>query len=213
MARSPHFRSRLFALMFVMLSAGVFVSAWRSRDAESTASAPAPPCPFGGIDQTSRSEGLLHALRATSEGAALLDELGHREVRLCFSEDEHFGVVSDDRVLLLPSGESDPVLASRVGHLLDHVAHGMPFPAEPRPDASCDALIETALSREARAYGLEVRLRRSLGEVAPRYEFEADLLQAPEDERSGIIMAYLRAHPDGAPNLDALVTGYRSRCP
>ncbi len=199
--------------MFVMLSAGVFVSAWRSRDAESMATIPAPPCPFGGIDQTSRSDGLRHALQATSEGTALLEALENQEVRVCFSDEERFGVVSDERVVLLPADASDPVLASRLGHLLDHVVNGMPFPASPRPGANCDALIETALSREARAYRLEVRLRRSLGDVSPRYEFEADMLRAPEEERDGIVTAYLRAHPDGAPNLDALVTGYRSRCP
>ena len=55
-------------------------------------------------------------------------------------------------------------------------------------------------------------MRRALGLEEPRYEFEADYFATPEAERVGVVADYLRAHPDGGPNLEGLVSGYRQRC-
>ena len=92
------------------------------------------------------------------------------------------------------------------------MVEGSPFPDEVGSDADCDAIVETAIAREAQAYALEVELRRVYELEAGRYGFEADYWSHPEDERLGIVERYLRDHPDGAENLDPLVTGYRQRC-
>ncbi len=170
---------------------------------------PAGLCPEGFFDRIGRAELVRQRLRETTRGRALLDALGDTEVRYCFGRIE-VSSIAEGRVLVLDESAADVELAARVGHLLDHVVHGPPFPAEIDRGADCDRVVERALQQEARAYVLEVELRRELGITGQRYEFEAELAHAADP--AGVVLEYLRAHPDGGPGLDALGAGYRLRC-
>jgi len=111
-------------------------------------------------------------------------------------------------VILLDRELDEPEAAARVGHLLEHAAKEMPTTGD------CDAQVSAMLGREARALALELRLRRELGVRAPRipYAFEDAFWAAPPQQREGLLLEYLRAHPDGAPGLDALASSYARRC-
>ncbi len=75
--------------------------------------------------------------------------------------------------------------------------------------------MEQALAAEARGLSLELRVGRELGappaEGGP-FEVEAVHWQAAPEEREAALVACLRAHPDGAPGVDALAAGYAKRC-
>lgn len=190
----------------------VFAIVWpRGGDAPRGFEGPAPPCPAGFLDQLGRAEALRAALDGTEEGRALLDALGARQVGWCFGVID-VPVVQDDRVLLLDRRQDDPELAARAGHLLHHVVHGTPMPDTVEPDADCGAVVREALAREARAYALELRLRRALGVEGARYEFEAPFLAARAEDGEALILEYLLAHPEGGPGLDGLGAAYRQRC-
>lgn len=182
------------------------------RSGESAEAEPAPPCPAGFVDQQARGERLLGLLATVDEGRALVDALFGREVRFCFGSID-VPMVAGERVLLFDARAGDAEAAARAGHLLHHVVHGAPLPREIARDAACDALVRDALRREATAYALELRLRRALGVTQARYEFEAAYFAAA-DARAGerAIEAYLVAHPDGGPGIDALGAAYRERC-
>lgn len=203
----------LFAITVVALLGGVIFSVVKSAEDERAASpsGPAAPCPYGFVDQPARGAGLIHGLRTTDDGARLVTALGAREVRYCFGETDH-GLVTEERVLLLSRDAPELENAARVAHLLHHVVEGSPYPSSVPRGADCDAIVERAIEREAAAYAIEVRVRRALGEERPRYEFERAFFAAPEADRERVVADYLRAHPDGAPNLDGLVAGYRARC-
>ena len=83
-------------------------------------------------------------------------------------------------------------------------------------DESCEVITERALAAEAKALSLELGLRRAFGVPASsarvQYTFEGDFWAAPEEAREGLVLAYLQAHPDGAPGIDALASGYARRC-
>ncbi len=85
--------------------------------------------------------------------------------------------------------------------------------AHPRA-GDCDAQVDEALALEARALALELRLRRALGVTSRRlpYAFEDGFWSAPAAGRERLVLDYLRAHPDGAPGLDGLASGYARRC-
>ncbi len=195
------------------LSIGViFALVWPRGDGAPRAfEGPAPPCPAGFFDQLGRAEALRAALGGTEEGRAILEALGPTEVRFCFGVVD-VPVVQDERVLLLDRRQDDPELAARTGHLLHHVVRGAPMPDAIEPDADCGALVREALAREARAYALELRLRRALGVRGARYEFETPFFAAPAGEGEGVVLEYLLAHPDGGPGLDGLGAAYRQRC-
>lgn len=194
------------------LSIGVVAAVvWPRREAPLAYAGPAAPCPAGFFDQLGRAQTLQAALRSTDEGRALLDELGATEVRWCFGAIE-VPVVQDDRVLVLDRGMDDAELAPRAGHLLHHVVRGAPFPASVERDADCDRVVHEALEREARAYALELRLRRALSVETARYEFEAAYFAADASEGDRVIFDYLLSHPQGGPGIDGLAAAYRQRC-
>lgn len=196
-------------IAIAVLGALVIVVVAASSDDEAVARGPAPPCPHEFVEQLGRSDGLRRLLASVEEGAALLDALGSTEVRFCFGTIE-VPVLSDDRVLLLDAGADEAETAARAGHLLHHAVYGSPFPAEVAPDASCDDVVRGALAAEARAYALEVRLRRALGVEGRRYAFEAAYVPTEAGERG--IFEYLLANPTGGPGLDPLGAAYRQRC-
>jgi hypothetical protein len=170
---------------------------------------PAPPCPFGYVDHVGRKESLLALLNATDEGRRIVSSLGASEVRFCFGRID-VPVVSEGRLLLLDQSADDAPLAARTAHLFLHIVNGPPVPDEIARGADCDAIVDRALHAEARAYAVEVRLRRELGVAGVRYEFEPAFWASEDGERT--IYEYLVAHPDGGPGLDALGTAYRQRC-
>lgn len=208
--RSLPWRTVALALVAV-LSAGVIATlVWpRTQAGRALPTGPAAPCPAGFVDQVGHADLLRARLRSTDEGRQLLDALGETEVRYCFG-DADVPMITDERVLVLDRDMDDAELAARTGHLLDHVVHGSPFPAEVPPGADCDALVRSALEAEARAYALELRLRRALGVGTARYAFEPEAARASDPAE--VILAYLLAHPEGGPGLDALGAGYRMRC-
>jgi len=172
---------------------------------------PAPPCPFGFVEGVGERARLEERLRATDEGAALLDALAVN-VRYCLGEIDH-PVVQDGRVLVLDRRAERPARAARVAHLLHHVVHGLPMPDPLPPAPDCDALVARALDREAEAYALEATLRAAFEAPPTRYEFEPAVRAASDrTERVAIVRRYLAEHPDGAPGIDPLGAAYRQRC-
>ncbi len=191
-----------------LLSAGVITTlVWSDRRAPPRG--PAAPCPAGFINQVGRADAIRARLRTRDEGRALLEALGETEVRFCFGHTD-VPALAEGRVLVLDADWDGPSQAARVGHLLDHVVHGSPFPDTVGAGTDCERVVRDALTTEARAYALELRLRRALGVEEIRYPFEADANQS--DNPLALVERYLVTHPDGGPGLDALGTGYRLRC-
>lgn len=183
----------------------------QSPPADRAAAGPAPPCPYGFVDRPSETAPVLQRLRTTTDGAAVLAALGQTEVRFCWGEIAN-PVVQEGRLLLMSTADAPPQRAARAAHLLHHAAHGLPLPDSIDADADCGALVAQALRREAEAYALEVQLRRRLGAEDTRYEFEPVFFETDPADQVALIEGYLRAHPDGAENLEPLARGYRERC-
>lgn len=181
-----------------------------AREAQGRDETPAPPCPPMFVDRVGDAERIRERLRGIPEGAALLDAL-RVEVRWCFGTID-VPVVMEDRVLVLDARAARAEQTARAGHLLHHVVHGSPFPSAVPADADCDAIVETAIDREAEAYTLEVRLRRAQELEPNRYEFEREFWRASRDDQVALVARYLREHPNGAANMDPLIAGYRQRC-
>lgn len=169
------------------------------------------PCPAGFQRDDARAEGIFEALASSPEGADLLK--GVKTPDVCFGEPA-YSVVTTEGVLLMDRRLDKGEAAARVGHLLLHVASGA-LALDPTPgDAGCEAAVDAALRAEARAMALEIRLRRDLGVSSARSPIEPtpEFWRAAPALREALLLDYIRAHPDGAPGLDALVTGYTRRC-
>lgn len=112
---------------------------------------------------------------------------------------------------MLDSGQEEAAAAARMGHLLVHVAERTALDAP--GEAGCDAWVDAALASEARAFSLELRLRRLFGAAEPSgFEFEAAYFDAPPEAREALVLRYLREHPEGGPGVDGLASGYAERC-
>jgi len=138
-----------------------------------------------------------------------------REVSFCFGR---IGVssVTTSGALLFDEALATEEAAARAAHLLTHVAEGLRVEPNEETGESCEVITERALAAEAAALALEIELRRAFGVNADaarvRYTFERDFWAAPNETRVGLVLDYLRAHPDGAPGIDALASGYARRC-
>lgn len=166
-------------------------------------------CPSTLAPDPERSARVVGLLESTDDGPGLL---AGATPTLCYGRVEVSGVTPDG-TFLLDETDDDRALAARLGHLLHHAAHGLPYPSEPlAPDADCDRVVERALEREAPAYVIEVRVRDGLGLPADRFAFEEEVraLEGAGAERA--VLAYLEAHPHGGPGVDGLGAGYRERC-
>lgn len=172
----------------------------------------APPCPEGALDQPARTDAIVALLGSVPEGAALLEATRARMGRVCFAP-EGPNAIDADLTLVLDRALSDGEAAARVGHLLVHVRDGLPYVDAP-PGTDCDARVAHALDREAEAHAVELELRSALGVGGSRlvFPFEAAFQSAPSHERVALVRRWLEEHPDGAPGLDGLATGYRMRC-
>jgi hypothetical protein len=190
--------------------AAIFCLSCRATD-------PPRSCPARFAEDGARRALLLDRLRAAPEGESLLARLPRlprlpaTPPRICFGSTA-VSTITNDGVVLLDRELGEREAAARLGHLLAHAVEGMPM-AHPRA-RDCDAQVDEALVQEASALALELRLRRALGVTEPRlaYAFEDDFWRAPVAGREPLLLDYLRAHPDGAPGLDGLLSGYRRRC-
>ncbi|MDI3282701.1 hypothetical protein QHF83_05245 [Polyangium sp. 15x6] len=170
------------------------------------------PAPFRA--DAARAEAILAKLGEAPAGARARDHaLAKGGVSFCFGR---IGVssVTTSGAVLIDEALGTEEAAARVGHLLTHVAEGLRV--EPSSDEDdCEVITARALAKEASALSLELGLRRAFGVGASariRYEFEENFWAAPEEAREGLVLDYLRAHPDGAPGIDALASGYARRC-
>jgi hypothetical protein len=173
-------------------------------------------CPAGFREEETRTAAILAKLGEVPEGARVRERaLAKGTVAFCFGR---IGVssVTTSGAVLLDEALTNEEAAARAGHLLTHVAEGLRVEPSEGVDESCEVITERALAAEAAALSLEVRLRRAFGVSASsarvRYEFEGDFWAAPEETREALVLDYLRAHPDGAPGIDALASGYARRC-
>ncbi|MDI1447560.1 hypothetical protein [Polyangium sp. 6x1] len=176
----------------------------------------ASTCPAGFRADTARAEAILAKVGELPAGARARDAaLAKGGVSFCFGR---IGVssVTTAGAVLIDEALGTEEAAARVAHLLTHVAEGLRVePARGEEDESCEVITERALAAEAKALSLELGLRRALGigaEARVRYAFEENFWAAPEGAREGLVLDYLRAHPDGAPGIDALASGYARRC-
>ncbi|MDC0741803.1 hypothetical protein [Polyangium mundeleinium] len=175
----------------------------------------ASTCPAGFRADDARAEGILAKLGDVPAGARARDQaLAKGGISFCFGR---IGVssVTTSGAVLIDEALGTEEAAARVGHLLTHVAEGLRVEPRGGEDESCEVITERALAAEAAALSLELGLRRALGvgsSARVRYEFEGGYWAAPEKAREGLVLDYLRAHPDGAPGIDALASGYARRC-
>ncbi len=185
------------------------LSALLGCDRQDTAS-PAR-CPGRFAADPARQARIVERLGAGAEGGALIAGQG-QPIRMCFGAVSS-SVVTEQGTLLMDAGQGDARAAARAAHLLLHLADGLP--ALVKGEGDCDARVEEALRAEARALALELRLLRELGAPPPEggpWEVEGIHWAAAPEEREAALVAYLRAHPDGAPGVDALASGYARRC-
>jgi hypothetical protein len=169
-------------------------------------------CPAGTTADDARALRIRTRLESVERGAALVREAGERVSVICFAAPRSTSVVDASHRVMLATELDDGEAAARLGHLLVHLRDGLPDANLHGPD--CDAAVEHALALEATAYVEEISLQAELA-VTPRvlaFEPSAEILAAPPDAREAIMLAYLRAHPNGAPGIDALSTSYRARC-
>jgi hypothetical protein len=178
---------------------------------------PPLPCPLPFAPDGERARALESLLTSTPEGGAILARIPRRSSPpVCFGP-AVVSAITTDGVVLLDAGLEGPEAAARLGHLLIHAAEGLPM-AHPTREP-CPIQVDRALAAEAHALAVEIRLRRALGVAGSAgparrlpYAFEDDFWAAPAGEREALVLAYLHAHPDGAPGLDALASGYVRRC-
>lgn len=83
----------------------------------------------------------------------------------------------------------------------------------------CDSRVDHALTKEAQAFGVELRLRQALGVLSQEntppalpFEFESAFGKLPALEGEALIKNYLVDHPHGGPGVDALAASYLKRC-
>ncbi|MDI1429255.1 hypothetical protein [Polyangium sorediatum] len=175
----------------------------------------ASTCPAGFRADDARAEAILAKLGEVPAGARARDQaLAKGGVSFCFGR---IGVssVTTSGAVLIDEALGTEEAAARVGHLLTHVAEGLRVEPRSGEDESCEVITERALAAESAALSLELGLRRAFGvgsSARVRYEFEGAYWEAPEAAREGLVLDYLRTHPDGAPGIDALASGYARRC-
>lgn len=174
---------------------------------------PAAPakCPARFVEDPARQARIVERLRSTAEGARALDGWAG-PLRMCFGPARP-SALTEDGLLLMEANQDEARAAARAGHLALHLVDGLPAIVAGKGD--CEGRVERALAAEARGLALELRVGRELGappaEGGP-FEVEGVFWQAAPEAREAALVAYLRAHPDGAPGIDALAAGYAKRC-
>lgn len=168
-------------------------------------------CPARYSADPERQAKIVEVLGKSQEGGAVVARWG-RPIRMCFGAVAP-SVVTEEGMLLMDAKLEDARAAARAAHLLTHLVDGLPALVKGQGD--CEARVEQALAAEARALALELRLLRELGAPPPEggpWEVEGIHWAAAPAAREAVLVDYLRSHPDGAPGVDALATGYARRC-
>lgn len=176
-------------------------------------SAPVATCPAGTDADAARASAIETRLASVSEGRALLGSRD-RVAAICFGDGA--SVITSDHVVLLARTLEEGEAAARLGHLLVHARDGLPIDVIHAgvSESDCDAAVDRALALEARAYVTEVALQDAL-HAQPSvlaFEFASDVRTSTPDAREPLVLAYLRAHPTGAPGIEGLAAAYRARC-
>lgn len=200
--RASRYRRTMRSLLFVLAIAAAVASC---RSADSGAR-----CPPLFTANENRARRLWDRLDDAPEGAAVIARASSLPL-VCFGQVD-LSMVTTEGIVLFDNTLDDDEGAARLGHLLAHIVDGMPM-GKPS-DADCETQVNDALRLEAKSMSLELRLQRDLRVRAKRqaYEFEAGYWAAEESNREKFLWDYLRAHPNGAPGLDALANGYAKRC-
>jgi hypothetical protein len=165
-------------------------------------------CPEGLQADPERGTRIVSLLGSTRAGRQLLEQ-ADRPLAICFAE-LGAGRLRTDGWHVLPSQASDAENAARLAHLLHHQAHGPLLPERVAANVSCESLVAEALSEEAQAYTLELKLLRELGASGSgdlRQLAAAYWAAAPED-RARLVARHLRSSHFGA----SLAEQYAARC-
>jgi hypothetical protein len=119
-------------------------------------------CPPGAALDARRTRTVLHSLRSQAAGAELVAALERPPV-VCYGNVAE-GVLQTDGVVVLQRDRAVAANAARLGHLLHHLVHGLPFDEKivRRSDLPCDELVSKAMMAERAAHALENRLRQAL---------------------------------------------------
>lgn len=163
------------------------------------------------VPDPARAGRVVEALAGIADAEVLLSD--DTRAHICFSPGP--GTLRVGGIFALPDDTSDDEAAARLVHLLHHVRHGRGLVTLAAPDRTdCDARVREALEDEAAAHVLEMQVRASLGVEQPVRPFAnaAEVLAARREERVGIVLAFLTAHPDGGGGYEALGRDYRERC-
>jgi hypothetical protein len=125
-----------------------------------------PRCPPGASPDRKRTLAVLARLRALAAGEDPAAELG-RPLTVCYG-DVREGVVQDDGAIVLQRDRSIAANAARLGHLLHHLTHVLPFDeaAVRAGGLSCPEVVKNADAAEHMAHEVESQLRRAAG-LAP----------------------------------------------
>jgi len=168
---------------------------------------PSLNCPEKTQSDGWRATQILSSLGGDREGRSWLARVGYRP-RVCFGQIED-GVVRTDGVFVLRDDWDAEANAARLGHLLVHQVEGPPLSddAAQNSQTPCSQLVSDALDAEARAYAVELRLRRALGLEAVAAHAR-DYWKAPEPQRLQLVREYLESAPDRPP----LKEQYLGRC-
>jgi hypothetical protein len=129
-----------------------------------------PACPQDSTSDPDRTRGVLRRLRSHAQGKRLLAALGRLPV-VCYG-DVPEGILRTDGVALLEAKHPVSANAARLGHLLHHLVHGLPFDEKIASASTIarEALVKRALLSERAAYDLENDLRQ--GFRLPHLAFE-----------------------------------------
>ena len=167
-------------------------------------------CPAGFAPNEARANTLWKRLGASSAGARLIAR-GTSKPPICFGQTELSNITTTG-VMYFDDKLAEAEAAARLGHLFLHFVDGMPM-ANPRP-TDCEKQVDAALRAESVALSFELELRREFAVTNGRigYLFEERYWAAEREQREPLILDYLRAHPHGAPGIDALAAGYTKRC-
>jgi hypothetical protein len=140
-----------------------------SRCAKTDKPVPPPRCPPQAQADAKRTQAVVARLRSRPAGKELLAAL-ERVPAICYGDVKE-GVL-EDTVVVLQRDRPAPANAARLGHLLHHLVHGLPFnEAVVREGGQdCGEVAANANGFERSAHQLETELRKAEG--LPSLPFE-----------------------------------------